>query len=165
MKRIFKWLAAAGVVALLIVLILKLFPNDAKIIDGNLQRMAQLASFGATEPPLSRLQNSRELANFFAEDAKIVLNVPGASTQSISGREELFQMAMAARNTHPGAKVELLDIHVTVDPGKKDANSEMTLKVKLADQPELFVEELKVGWKKIGGHWRIIQVETVETLQ
>lgn len=165
MKRICKWLALAGGVVLLIVLVLKLFPDDAKIIDGNLKRIAQLASFGATEPPLSRLQNTRELANFFAEDAKIVVDVPGASTQSISGREELFQMALAARNTHPGAKVELLDVHVRVDPGKNHAISEMTMNVRLANQPELFVEELKVGWKKIDGHWRIIQVETVKTLQ
>ncbi len=156
---------SAGAVALLVVLVLKLFPNDAKVIDGNLQRMAQLASFGAGEPPLSRLQNSRELANFFAEDAKIVVDVPGASAQSIPGREELFQMAMAARSTHPGAKVELGRVHVSVDPGKMDASSEVTVQVKLANQPELFVEELKVSWKKTDGHWRITQVETVETLR
>ena len=164
MKRIVQVTVGIIGAALLIYFILKLFPNDVRVIEKNTKRLAALASFTANELPLSRLQNTRELANFFATDAQVAVDVPGAS-QSISGREELFQMAMAARSSHPGAQVDLLDVTVALDPGKKDAIVDTTLKAKLANQSELVIQELKITWRKLEGDWLIQKIETVRTVQ
>lgn len=143
----------------------KFFPSDDTVIRRNLEKVARLASFNANEASLTRLGNARELANFFTLDARIEINMRGWHDQHIEGRDQLFEMGMAARSTGPGAKVELIDPVVEI-PGTRDsAMVGLTLKAQISGQTDLIVQELRLTMKKLSGHWLIQRVETVRTLR
>lgn len=144
---------------------LKLFPSDDAVIRRNLEKVARLASFNANEAPLTRLGNARELANFFTVDARIEIKMRGLHDQHIEGRDQLFEMGMAARSTGPGAKVELIDPVVEMPGARDSAIVGLTLKVQLSGQTDLIVQELRLTMKKLSGHWLIQRVETVRTLR
>ena len=63
-----------------------------------------------------------------------------------------------------GLSVEFLDINVTVEPDRKSAAADLTLKARVAGEKDLIVQELKFTLRKIDGTWLIIRVETVKTL-
>lgn len=142
-----------------------LFPDDRKVIATRLKRIAELATFSSNEAPLTRLGNAKELSNFFAGDVEVLVDVPGMQAHTIQGRDELFQMAMAARATSPSVTVEFPDVVTTVDADKTGAESNLTLKARVTGQPELIVQEMAVSWKKMDGAWRITKLRTVKTLQ
>src|SRR6185437_2531865 len=72
--------------------------------------------------------------------------------------------AGAALRNLSSLKVELLDPNLALSPDKQSAVVDLTARVKLPEERDFIVQEMKFTLKKINGAWLIIRVETVRTL-
>ena len=153
-------LAAAGVWAWKFA-----FPSPERLIRGKLVELARAASIGPNEAPLTKLSKTQKLATFFAQDAQISVDVPGRSTQTFSGREEVREAALGARSILSALKVEFVDVVVTVDPDKQSALADLTATASLPGEKLSEVQELEVRFKKIERDWLISRVRTIKTLR
>jgi len=142
----------------------KFFPSEEKRIRLLLTDLAGVASFSANEKPLTRLASANQLAGFFSANAEINVQLPVEGSRSIQGRDEILQVALAARSNLHGVQVEFLDTIVTLDPERQSATAELTAKITQPGQRDFGVQELKFQLKKIDGAWRIIRLDTVRTL-
>lgn len=142
----------------------KFFPSEEKRIRLLLTDVAEVASFPANEKPLNRLASANRLAGFFSANAEINVQLPVEGSRTIQGRDEILQVALAARSRLSGVRVEFLDTIVTLDPEKQSATAELTAKITQSGQRDFGVQELKFQLKKIDGTWRITRVDTVRTL-
>lgn len=141
------------------------FPGPERVIRGRLAELAKVASFTPNESPLARLSNSQLLTTFFTGDVEIAVHLPGGrSLQTFSGRDQIMQAAMGARQAVSGLEVEFLDITVRVAPDKQSATAELTGKGQVPGDRDFFVQELKFLLRKVDGKWLIHRVETVKTL-
>jgi hypothetical protein len=140
-----------------------LLPNDEKIIRKRLTDLAVTASFAPNESPLARLSNSQWFASFFTPDADIVADVPGHSSQTFAGRDEIAQAAFAARSYTSGFSVKFLDIVVKLDPSKQTAAAEFTARGQLNGEKDSWVQEIKLTMKKVDGKWLIVHAEAAKT--
>lgn len=141
------------------------FPGPERAIRKTLGEVAQLATFGGNEGPLAKALNTQKLLGNFTSDIQFVVDLPGRSQQLINGIEDLQQAVMAARNTIPSLSVTFPDIHVQVLPGKESAIANVTVEARMAGEKDLYVQELKINFKKQGTSWRISRIETVRTLR
>jgi hypothetical protein len=166
MKRLFS--AAAALVALAGLgfwLYGMAFPSPQKVIRQRLVELARTASFGPGESALAKLANCRRLTEFCAEDVEIVIDLPGHSQQTITGRDELLQTVLAARSSLRGLEAEFVDINVNLGPGRKAASANLTSKAKVAGERDLYVQEMSFRLQKVEGAWLIRRIETVRTLR
>lgn len=165
MKNLRRILVIAAIAGLSLWVWFKFFPGDGAVIRRTLAKVAKAASFSPNEAPLTRLGNAKELANFFARDARIEINIRGLRDQNIEGREQLFELGLAARSTGPGATIELLDPVIDFSGSRDGAIVGVTLKAQISGQPDLIVQELRLTMRKRSGEWLIERVETVKTLR
>jgi hypothetical protein len=142
-----------------------LFPNPKKIIRTQLTKLAELASFSAKEGNIVRVANVQRLGTFFADEAQVIINVPGIESVNFHRREELMQAAMAARSGLNGLQAEFPDMNINLSPDKQSAVVNVTLNAKIAGQRDSIVQELKFTLNHTSGNWLITRVETVETLK
>ena len=141
-----------------------LFPNPEREIRKRLGEVAKAASFPAKESPAAQALNANHLTTFCTEDIEVVVELPGRSRHTATGREELLSGAMAARNFAAGLEVEFLDINITLSPDKESAVADLTAKGKVPGEKDILVQELKIKLKKIGRQWYLQKVETVKSL-
>lgn len=141
------------------------FPNPQKIIRHRLVKLAQLASFGPNEGNITRIANVEKMGAYFAENAELVLDIPGVETHTFNGRAELMQAAMAARSTVSGFSAELFDINIDMGPGNESAMVDLTLKARVGGERDVIIEELKITFKNIKGDWLISRATTVQPLK
>lgn len=142
-----------------------LFPNPQQVISNHLNKLAHLASFSAGEGNISRVSKIQRMGGLFADDVEISIDIPGADIQTIKGREELMQDALAARRFANGLNAEFLDMNIELGSEKQSAIVDLTLKAKATGENDLIVQELKFTMKKIKNDWLITRVETVKTLK
>jgi hypothetical protein len=139
------------------------FPSPEKVIRKQLHELAELASFAPNEGPLAKFANVQKLVSFFTLDVEISLDFGHRMERSLSGREELTQAAMAARNM-TGLTVKFPDIAVVVAPDQQSAVVNATVRAKAQGEREDYVEELKFKFRRDGGDWLISRVEAVKTM-
>ncbi len=164
MKRVLKIITVLAVLALGVWIFRILFPGDEKLIRKLLAGAAETAAIKPNENPLSRLAGANKLVGFFSSDAVLNVEVSSVDVRSISGRDDLLQAVTAARATLQEAKIQLHQIHVNVDPDKQSATAQLVATAYLNGGSDPLVQELKLQLRKIDGHWKITQVETVKTL-
>lgn len=140
------------------------FPNPEAVIRKRLDKVAKLVSFGSNEGNIARAANVMQLTGYFATNIQIVVDTPAQSQQTLSGRDELTQAALAARNVLKGLDVEFVDQTVTLATDKLSATVSMTGKAHVPGDRDLMVQEMKFHLQKIEGEWLIDRVETVRTL-
>ena len=140
------------------------FPGAEAVIKKRIKTLAQTASFGANEPPLSRLANAQKIGSYVTTEVEVTVDVPGRSQQSFSGREEVTQAVLAARSSLNGLNVEFLDILVTVAPGGQTAVANLTARARIPGERDFYIQELKFTLTKVDGAWLISKIETVKTL-
>jgi hypothetical protein len=140
------------------------FPSPETAIRKELNQLARAASFSPSETPLAKLANAQKLGSFFTTDVTVTVDVPGRSQQTLSGREELVQSALAARSVANGMNVEFFDIIVMLGPDQQTAMANLTARARVPGEKDFNVQELKFSLKKVGGDWLIYKVETVKTL-
>ncbi len=141
-----------------------LFPNPERVIRQRMQELAVLASFAPNEAPLAKLMNSQNIGSYLAGNVEAVVDVPGRSQQTFSGRDEIVGAATAARNNLASLTVEFVDLTVTLAPDKQSASANFTLKARVSGERDWYVDEMKATWRKVDGKWVISRVETVKTL-
>lgn len=142
-----------------------LAPNPDRVIRKRLAQVAQAASFAPGSSYLSNLAGAQRLADFFATNVEVRIDVPGHETQRLSSREELFQTDLGARAAVKSLSVSIPDVTLIIQPDKKSAIADLTLEAKIAGDSDMMIQELKLTLKKIDGTWLITRVETVQTLQ
>jgi hypothetical protein len=143
---------------------LTFFPGPEQVIQKRLQSLARATSFPRNEAALPRLANAQAMANFFTTDVEVTVDIPGRSQQTFSGREEVLQAAVAARSSVNGLNVDFFDIIITVAPDRQSAVANLTARARIPTEKDFYVQELKLGLRKVGGDWLIFRVETVKTL-
>ena len=164
MKVVFRIVLLAALAAAGLWLWTVLFPSPQKIIHRQLEAVARHVSFASNEGTLARMAGAQSLADYFATNVEINLDVPGQAQHTILGRDEITQAALASRSAAGSLNVKFLDINVTVAPDKQSATADLTVDANISDQPNTIVQEMKFTLHKIGGHWLITRVETVRTL-
>ena len=142
-----------------------LFANPKTIIWNRLKHLAELASYSAREGNISRITSIEKLGGFFTENAKAMVDVPGAETHTFDSRDELMQAALAARSSAGSMQVKFLDPNIQVDLSDQSALIDVTLTAKIDNETDAIVQELKFTMRKIKGDWLITHVETVKTLK
>jgi hypothetical protein len=165
MKHLLRLLLLAGLIALGFWGWSVLFPNPKKIIQTQLVKLAELASFSGKEGNIVRVANVQRMGTLFTDDAQIIVTVPGIESVNLHRREELMQAAMAARSALNGLQAEFPDMNITLSPDKQSAVVNVTLNAKIAGQRDSIVQELKFTLNHLNGTWLITRVETVETLK
>jgi hypothetical protein len=153
--------AAAGLVFWLWTIF---FPNPEAVIRKRLDKVAALVSFGAKEGNIAKAASVMQLTSYFATNVEITVDTPAQSKQTLSGRDELTQAALAARNMLSGLNVEFLDQSIILSPDKLSATVSLTGKARVPGDRDLLVQELKFYLQKINGDWLIVRIETVRTL-
>lgn len=164
MRILLRLLLVAALVALGFWLWTILFPSPEKLIRKRVAEVARLASIGPGEGLVTQGLRIQSLVNCFDPQAELTFDLPGRSQYTITGRDEMIEHAGAARRKFRSLQVELLDPNLALSPDKQSAVVDLTAKVKLPDERDFIVEEMKVTLKKINGEWLIIRVETVRTL-
>ena len=166
MKR---WLLRLGLLAGLVALGFwgwhVLFPGPEQVIRRRLNELARAATIAPNESPLARLYNAQKLAGFFTPDVEVMVDVPGYSLHTFSGRDNLIEAATGARSTFGSLTVELVDIEVSMNSDKRSARVDLTAKVNRPGESTPQPQELKVDFKKIDGEWLIDRAETVRPLR
>ncbi len=141
------------------------FPGPERVIRKQLNELARAASIAPNEAPLARLSNAQRLTTFFSGDVQIFVDVPGYSAHTFSGRDELLQAAIGARNILNALKVEFPDIKIVLGPDKTAAIANLTARADVPGSKNVEVQELKLELHRIDGHWLVTRVETVRTLR
>lgn len=163
-----RWLVRLGLGAIALGLALwtwrVLFPGPEQIIRKHLAEVARHASVKPNESPLARLANSQKLASFCTSDVEVAVDVPGRSSQLLSGRDDLFQAALAARSIMTNLKVKFLDVSVVVAEDKQSAVTRLTAEANFPGEKLPEVQELKIIFRKVDRDWLISRAETVKTL-
>jgi len=163
--RILRLLLLIAVVALGIWGWRLLHPSPETVIRKELDVLARTASIPAEEAQLAKLSNAQKLASFFTTDAEITIDIPGRVYQTINGRLDVQEKALAARSFLGGLKVEFVDVSVTVAPDRETALASLTAKASIPGDSVPQVEEFKVDFKRVEGEWLIRHVENVRTLR
>ncbi len=140
------------------------FPGPEQIIRRELSEIARLASVPPNESSLKKLATAQQLAGFFTKDVDIAVDVPGRSTFSINGRDEVQETAFGARSLG-SFTVEFVDVGVTVAPDRQTAIARLTAKANVRGESVPQVQELKIDFKKLDKDWLVNHVETVRTLR
>src|ERR1035441_4250388 len=103
-----------------------LFPSPEKVIRKQLGELARTASFSSNEGLMAKGWNAALLVGFFTTDGPVTIHVPGAQ-HTITGRDELIQAALGARQLVNSLTIDFPDIKVTVAPGKQFSCTTMTI--------------------------------------
>lgn len=154
----------AGLVMLSIWAWQRFFPGPEQAIRKQLTALARAATVAPNEAPLTRIANAQRLASHFTGDAEIAVDLPGRSA-TLSGKDDVLQAALAARNTLSSLRVQFVDITVAVAGDRRTAVAQLTAKADFPGETVPEVEELKVSLRKDDGQWLINRVETVSTLR
>ena len=164
MKRAFRIVAGALLIAAVVWIYQILFPGDEKLIRKLLAQAAETAAVKPDENPIFKLAGANKLVGFFSPDAELNMYVSGTDIRSISGRDDLLQAVTAARAGLQEAKIQLHEVHVNVDPDRQSAGAQLVASAYINGGADPLVQELKMQLKKIDGRWKIVRVETVKTL-
>lgn len=165
MKIVLRMIAAAALIALGVWLWTIFFPSPEKIIRKQLAKLAQDASFSQNENNLLKIADAQSMADFFTSNVEVSVIVPGHGQQSLSGRSEITTAALASRQEATALDVKFPDVNVTVAPDRNSATADITVDATVSGERDAIVQELKITFQKIDGHWLISRVETVQGLQ
>jgi len=162
------WLRVFGLavgVALGVWLWRALFPSAETVIRTRLREIKELVSFPPNEKPFTALTAVQQLCARLSPDIEVVVDAPGFGRQRIQGRDEVREKALAFRSQANGAQVDFLDVSVTVAPDKQAATVSLTVKARLASDPDPAYQEMKLTFRKRDGKWLLARAETVQVLR
>lgn len=139
-------------------------PSDERRIHRLLTRLASEISTTAQGGTFAELKAANRVADLFAPEFQIQVNVSGAPELNLSERGELIQLFLNARSRHRSIKVDLLDPQ-TVRLGSREAVVEATGRAQVSGENEIWVAELRFTLVKVDGRWRIREVESIRTFE
>jgi hypothetical protein len=164
MKRIIQLILLLALVAGGVLLWRHLFPGPEGLIRKQMSELRELVSFSGAEGNLAVLGDARRMGELFTEDAQIRVDVQGGPHVNLTGRDEIVQATVGARQLVGGLKVEFLDVTVTLGSDGRSAVVEATGKAVPSGSKELWIQELRFRFIETKEGWLISSVETVRTL-
>lgn len=162
MKTVIRITLAALVLAGGIWLWRVIFPGDEATLRRLIQELAEVASFPAHEAPLAKLTNAAKVAGFFTVDGEVDVAPWGYRRVVISGRGELRQAALGARNALSSLSVGAEGINVTLGPGADQASARFALTGRTGEDLERQSQAMELEFRKADGEWLIRRARTVE---
>jgi len=139
------------------------FPGAERAIRARVAELAETVSFKPSDGIAPRGLKAMKLPAFFTKDVVVKLDVRGFEKQDFSGRDEIEEKAGLLFKGLSGLQVEFLDVNLTFDPDKHTAIAHLTCKASPSGDPDFYVQELKLLFRKVEGEWLIYRVETVNT--
>jgi hypothetical protein len=164
MKIVFRLVLTAALIAFGVWMWTVLFPSPEKVIRKRLVELTRTVSFSPNEGNLARLAGAQNLAFFFSTNIEVNIDVPGHERHNFVGRAEITQAAVASRAAAGGLTVKFPDINITVASDKQSAVADLTVEVRISNQRDPIVQEMKFTLQKTDGQWLIMRIETVRTL-
>ena len=162
MKIVLRVIGAVALIVLGVWLWTILFPSPEKIIRKQLAKLAQDASFSQDENNLLKMADAQKIADFFTGDVEVNIAIPGHSQETLEGRNEITTAALASRQEATALDVKFPDVNVTVAPDRNSAIADVTVDATVSGERDAIIQELKITFQKIDGHWLISKVETVQ---
>jgi hypothetical protein len=139
------------------------FPSPERAIENRLKKLSKVISANVARSNIKKIANANRIAGFFAPD--VVIHTEGFSrlVESLNGRNELMQAIIGARAAEGNISAEFYNINIQVAEDKESAIVDMTVIVKIPDQSEPVVGDVKALIKKTDGKWLIQSVEPSKT--
>ncbi len=131
-----------------------LFPPPEKVIEKKLYALAATISQNP-EGNLSRVANVSRVGNFFHPNVTINLEGFGREAAALQGRGEVEQAAMGIRQNNFRISVIFSAIHITVGPEQTNAMAIVTAEVKINDQREPVIQDIRLSFEKMDRSWLI----------
>ena len=131
-----------------------LFPPPEKVIRKKLTKLAEAIS-SKPEGNISTMANVNRIGSFFHPNVTISVEGYGVELGAVNGRGELQQAALAARQRLGAISVEFYNVEVLVGAGKTNATATATVLVKINNDPNAQVQEIKLEWEKYDRDWMI----------
>ena len=137
------------------------FPSPEKIVRKHLANIAQDISFSADENGIIKIAHANSVADFFASNVVINIDVPGHEQQTITGRDQVTQAALVSRQQFTSLDVKFPDVVVTVAPDKNSASADVTAEVTISGNHDQIIQEFQFSFQKVNGQWLISEVKTI----
>jgi hypothetical protein len=142
-----------------------LFPSPEKIVLRRIAALAATATISPGEGTITRAGKASSFIGYFSTDAEISYDIAGYGTRTISGRDEIRELAAGAFTSVGSLKVQFVDATARVAADKQSAEVTCTARVNTGDNKDFGIQELRFQLKRIDGDWLITRAETVKTLQ
>ena len=140
------------------------FQPPARIIEKRLEKLAAAISENP-QGNISKVANANRIGSFFHPNVSISLEGFGRDVASIQGRGELEQMAMGARQRDLQLQVQFSNMHIQAERGETNASALVTVEVRLNDQRDPVVQDVRLSWEKMDGSWVIRSAEPMKDLK
>ena len=141
-----------------------LFPGPERQIRRRMIELQELVSFHASDGNLAALADVQRLGSLFTRDAGVRVEVDGGPRRTFTGRDEIMQAAVAARQVIGTLDVEFLDVVVTLSADEQSADVEAIGRAREHSSNELWIEDMRFKFILTEEGWQISSVETVQTL-
>ena len=164
MKRILQIGLAIVLAGLAFWLWTVMFPSPEKVVRSRLNALAKAISFKSGASTIAKAYNAEKAAEFFTTDVDVEVSLAGFEPISLHGRDEILQIAMAARSRLTSLKVEFPDVNITFSADGQTAKVNLTGKATIPGERDISAQEFNFQLKKVDGKWLIFHVETVRTL-
>jgi len=153
------------VLALLVFGFLHFFPTPEQQILSKVNQMARLASYEAGAGQLVHLAAVTRFVDEFLPEAVVQISSMGVGSRSMNGREEIRQVALAARQRVEAMSVDIVDPLIQLSDGENSAFVEATVKVIQLPARELIVMELRFSFTKKDHQWRVSRIASISSIQ
>jgi hypothetical protein len=161
LKPIILFLVLAGIG---FVLWVYLFPPPEKVIREKIEALAKMISENP-QGNISRVANVNRIGAFFHPNVNISLEGFGREVSSINGRGELEQMALGFRQNNFRLNVRFSNIHIEVQDPSAAATAIVSAEVRLNDQPEPMVQDIRLTFEKYDRAWLIRAAEPAKAFK
>jgi hypothetical protein len=130
------------------------FPPPEKAIR---KQLAKLSTALSANPQgnIAKVSNVNTIVSFLHPEITINLERFGREVESIQGRHEVQQMAFGARQSALGLSVKFENINVKLEDSETNATVYATAVVRIGDQTEPIVQDIKIGMEKVDRQWLV----------
>lgn len=146
-----------------------LFPSEATRIRNALVQLANDASFSPSEGNIGAVRRVSAVADRFASDASIEVDVLGSGSFQITGRDEVQQRLMAARRFVRKLVLQFHDVVIDLGTDGTTASVHLTATADAVGegryQGGFDALEFELGLRKVEGRWQIERLRTIPTLK
>lgn len=141
------------------------FPNPEKVVLARVARLAAVATIKPSDGALTRANKVSDLIGFFATDAEIHFETMGQSVRTLTGREEIREVAAGGFASANSLSVQFQDATARVGADQRTAVVNCTARVSAGDKTDFGLQELRISLQWVDSHWLVTRMETVRTLQ
>src|SRR5437868_11762269 len=116
MKRAIQIVLVLAIIGLAVWGWMAMHPSPEKVVRSRLNDLAKALSFKPGSGALAQAYNAQKVSEFFTTDVDVEVDLSGFQPVSLHGRDEVMQIAMAARSRLTSLQIEFPDMNVTMGP-------------------------------------------------